>query len=441
MRNSVKLLAGMNGSGVFPPGGSVFGGSVLGRLGNALRTGRADVALVGDSNTAQLSTSGFWASLEAAFSAEYGLYASGVRPYRGQGSWESDINGLLTGGSSGTANSASPPAELLDYVVRASIPSFLEHGYVYIADGSTWSNTNMWMTPASLMPVADKLRWHYTYGTFPSGSGVFHPQLRIANQLDELAAKTINTNTGAYGLVDDYLELAANPARTYGIQGGPRQVTVNTAVGPFWATYQRLERVDRTTGCAFSTLLYQGGYSTYHAAQALQETTSASLQEWFRQLTRLQGKADADVLAAIWIRHGGNDRNSATTSLGTYSGAVNAASNTGAGIYDNTREVIEILRTEWVATGYDVDNLLFIVGPYHPQPTYVPWLREFEDALEQLATDYSTVAVIKGSRLTTPEGMISKAEYRSDADRAHLSVTGYNNHAARDIRIIAGAVT
>jgi hypothetical protein len=88
---------------------------------------------------------------------------------------------------------------------------------------------------------------------------------------------------------------------------------------------------------------------------------------------------------------------------------------------------------------------MFQYGPYHPREgetgdgtgrTVIQRLGDWENAIIQLSQQHPEfhLAVVRGSRLTTPETMVANHWYTSTVDHAHLSIDGYVGIAELGVR-------
>ena len=393
---------------------------------------RIDFVGVGDSNQIFGGDFGWDHGYQKAWSDTFGMYATGILPFAGNNlsSWPAvGVNYRASSLGAGGWSAATPPPQLNQYVLTADGTQNFPRAYLEDSDSISSSQTHYQLVIENDAPfnISDRLLWHYTYGTFESGSGRFAPSARnVSTTTFHTTTETapINAATGSFGLADGYLELPA-AARQSNFGFEPFKVlSGNSLEGPFFAQYQRLEIPSVTQGVALSTFLAQGGKSLRHAATSMQEQQdSPAMTEWLRQLVRLQGD---DPVMVVHIQHGGNDRNDRVDSVGLNP----APSNSGEGFVDNLKAFIDAFRSSVVTSGYSTDQVYFIVT-YHPQAGAFESdkLVEFEEAaINQVASTDNHVAIVRGSKLITPSLMQLSGWYDSLGD-AHLTQAGYEGFA------------
>ena len=102
--------------------------------------------------------------------------------------------------------------------------------------------------------------------------------------------------------------------------------------------------------------------------------------------------------------------------------------------------------------GNDPKNLAFQFGPYHPVEggaddgtgrSRVQRLADWESAIVGLAQQHPeyNLAVVRGSRMTTPLTMDKNGWYSNPTDHAHLSSDGYISIAELGVRQAVGYAT
>lgn len=435
---------------VLGPGSVVFNSAVLRNFAVASRTRRCDVAMVTDSNGMHGSDDGpgGWInSYEAAWRAVVGSYGSGILPFAvnaDSGFLGNPLYGPNGGGLFGWGKAGGAPAQLTQYAMPASPLGNPPENYGYLPHGSSVSASDGQahgiITVSATPPWGDinkAIRFHITYGTFPSaaGPGVFRPNIRL-----DASPFTVITDTpggsinvcapDAYGLVDYYIDAPATSGRTDGLIFEASKVSSVNFSGPFWASYCRFESPTVTAGVAVSSLFHQGSYDMRNAALFLQAASDIALNEWLRQAVRLQN--DTPVLL-VHIIMGGNDQADGNTSVGPNP----AASNTPQGFADNVEAAIIRLRAAWIYGGRDPSGLLFCVGPYHPTTGYLTLQQQYETACAALIDRYPTLCVIRGSAVASVADFVANDWYNSDGP-AHLKVAGYDAYAARTLQTIIG---
>lgn len=413
---------------------------------------RFDIITFTDSNGIFGGSYGHYYGGQKALHDQYGqLYATGVLPVDGTGSWATQINAIDPGGVAEPGSAL--PAFLDAYTLDSGlgIADWSDTPYLYLADGDSIASGTVYNVNAirhdtdtnGLWGLTDTthphMKWHMLMGTFASGSGKSRPGARRWNSLTYHGQEPsdIDPNTGSDGVSDYELDIpAASRTSSNGLQLMLHRVTQDSLEGPFYAAHQRIEMADRTYGPSYHIGMYQGGLSAYDACRACKATAQTAIAEYLRQCVRLQV---GDPMLVVQIIHGGNDRNQ---SAGSWNSATEAfdsdASYTAAGFANNLDGIRKYIRDAWTSLGYAASGLAFLAGPYHVQAgdqtinsvtkSKVDWLDEFYDAV--IARGWTDTTVVKGNELTTVTEMAANSEYDGGGD-AHLTQAGYENHAER----------
>jgi hypothetical protein len=431
--------------------GLVNPGVIRSFLADAFRR-RVDVALIGDSNTRFGGAYGNEYGMTQAWAEGPGLYASRVDPMGGAGGWGPMIGGMRTGVSEadGWFVNFGAPSELaqLSFPAESGAPS----GYIYLPPGATVPDTaivrNASLVPLYPLPPNGELRWTMRTGTFEGVDngvlGRFNPTVRALISGYENYATTdpfgVATITGALGLRDVDLEVPPGVRDQYGIELALWKLDGQDVRGPFFGMWSRIEDRAASSGVGFSTLLYQGGLSSFHASRSVNAGfTQAQMNEWFRAVTRLQSLDQAQHKLLVQILHGGNDRTDTNPSIGPIT-VDPPLSYLPEGHKNNLLGIIDGLRAFWINAGYDPENLSFLLGPYHPVQQYVTQLRGYEDAWMQIAQERPNVSVLLGTRISTPQEF-GDGQWYVGSDTAHLSQRGNRHWGWRTLQTLSRATT
>lgn len=389
----------------------------------AAGTRRVDIAGIGDSNQLH-DGGGHQYGMQKAWADQFGMYATGVLPASASGGWPIAQVGYNSGGS--FPSQATPaPASLAQYSLAGG--DGFPASYAYLPSGSTDDYTSLAIYPqqsggAGTLNGAGTIRFHYTYGTFTSGSGAFYPTAALPVSSTVLASNSagVQTNTGTSGIVDGYLDIPDDPTGARRQNGA--SLSFGPITGPFFATYERAENLTVSHGIAYSTLLAQGGKSARDAALSLLSAPDTALQEWLRQSTTLQ---NGTPMLMVNILHGGNDRNQSLLSVGPHP----APTNTPAGFEDNLNAIVTRIRQVWTQQGYDPKNLYFLLGGY--QSTPMTWdggtTANLETGAMAFADSTYNVAVVRGTQLLSAATMQADGYYYQDGGFAHMTQAGYEN--------------
>ncbi|MEA2710440.1 MAG: hypothetical protein QOF78_3041 [Phycisphaerales bacterium] len=421
----------------------------------AAKTRRVDIAGVGDSNqvAGPGGAYGWDHGYSKAWSDRYGEYATGVFGMNAEGGWAGPQGYIDSWGYPWGATDVGAPAALdkykLYYDSLSNGISDFPSTYAYF--GANYVETTAHWTPLVTVrkgsPLwGQNLRWQMTYGTFENGNGAFTPSV-AAGGVKLLTGGRITTSTGTTALVDSAFKV---PAAAYkNAQGGEFVIGLSysgegTMRGPFFGLWQRVEG-DRTSGISYSTMLWQGGRALVHAATALKSQSDDAIKEYIRNSVKLQ---DGPKMLLVQVNHGGNDGGTIIPSVGPNP----AMSNTPAGFADNMDALISRLRGVWKTMGYDPKNLVFQYGPYHPREgnaddgtgrTRIQRLADWENAIVQLSQQHPgyNLAIVRGTKMTTPRTMDANGWFSSAADHAHLSIDGYVGVSELGVRQVVGYAT
>jgi hypothetical protein len=439
----------------------------------AARERRVDMAIIGDSNTRALNTSGLEDTMGRGFMSHFGCYATRVDPVAGIGAWGAMILG--SNSVQHTALTTGAPEHLL----LTSLPddAGFPGGYAHLGHDQelgTGNNSGLTLSAAHPIDITGPLRWHMTFYSFPAladstlgrngepgqaqpvPTGRFAPTARAAwpgNAWVNYASDLVDTTVpGVIGFHDWSLDLPAGERSPSGVlfclTSTAEQVP---ARGPFYARWHRAENTARSTGLAYSPLLYQGGRTTRDAAVSLvTRATQSQMSEWLRHVTRLQ---NGEPMLLVQIIQGANDANTEDPALIYNRGDAprpadqwphGAPTNEREGIKQNFMSVINRMRDFWEGAGYNPDNLYFLIGNYFPHPPswngggdedpdgpqYRVIREEAIPAWREICLENRNIAMVDGYKLSSPEEFLANGWYRFTStfynDHAHLSLSGYS---------------
>jgi MYXO-CTERM domain-containing protein len=413
----------------------VYNAPALRKIVDAAEARRVDIIGVGDSNQGGGGGYGWDHGYPEAWQKRYGWYATGVFGMNADGGWDGGQGYIDSWGRPWAAQNTGAPAGLdkfrLWYDALNDVVNDFPSSYAYLPPSYT-ETTAHWL-PTTVIARDSKLwgqnlNWHLTYGTFENGNGGFTPAVIGPSGL-VTKGPLVPTNTGQVGLRQLELHVGSNQYKNLPseLRFSISQYGEPSIQGPFFGLWQRVEG-DKRTGVSYSTMLWQGGRGLFHAATALQAQSNEALATYLRNVVQTQ---HGEPIAMVQVEHGGNDGAFADPSVGPNP----TASNTAAGFADNMHAVVLRLREVWAGMGFKAENLVFQYGPYHPVEGYtfegsgvsrVQRLAGYEDAVIQLAQQHPeyNLAVLRGSRLTTPITMADKGWY-DPTGSAHLTKEGY----------------
>lgn len=411
------------------------------RIVHLAETRRIDFAIIGDSNVRNIQISGHEDGMTRALAARFGLYATRVNPYIGINSWGSGVTSESAFGYAPFIHIDSAPANLPPTLIAnlaLPAPSF-PNSYGYLSDSMSVPytyNGGLGLAIDHPIDITLALRFHlthYRWRTPTSGRVVYTSR---GPSYNNFAAATFRTAAATPGLADDFFDTPAGERHTSGIQFAPSNVAqAQFTRGPFFGLWQRVEAHERTTGIAYSPLLYQGGRSARAACIELNALgpNHPALREWLRQVTRLQ---NAEPVLVIHLMHGGNDAGDVNPSVGPIGGL---SSDSPEGHADNYKGIIGNLRAAWAGVGNAPDNLLFILGPYHPRGDRLDVEKQYEEQWVLMAQTDPNIIAIRGTEMSTEDEFINLGWMQTETDYAHLSVIGYRGWSTAAVEVLQRA--
>ncbi|HMN40518.1 MAG TPA: GC-type dockerin domain-anchored protein [Phycisphaerales bacterium] len=410
---------------------AVTGVDAAARFVRLATTRRVDIAIIGDSNTRLSASTGHEDAMGRAFAARFGMYASRVDPFSGQGVWTPEVLSSATFQFGPFLQAGAPAAAEQYFFTSLSFPT----GYAFLPGGVETGftyNAGLVLRPTHPIGIESHLRYHLSDYSLPGGSYAISirspfPNNPYVNFFGYQAAPAATP-----GMRDLEFDIPAGTRSPDGIFIVPGDAqNQRSSVGPLLPVYHRVERVDRATGVAYSPMWAAGSQSARGVLQTFYESDRnvTAMHEWMRQATRLQ---DAEAVLLVHVMHGGNDAADSRPSLGPISGLPSSSS---AGQEDNTRGIISWLRARWVESGRDPANLFFLLGPYHPRAdTGLPQLG-YEQGWRAIAGSDPQVFTVAGNMLSTPQEFAVRG-FLLNGDPYHLSPLGFQTWADATIRAI-----
>jgi hypothetical protein len=403
-----------------------------------MKLGRVDFVGIGDSNQGFGGNGWDYGLMYALTQSGFPMYATGLISMN-----ENNSDGV--GFGYGYSYNASAPV----IGVNTGAPTFFDdymagvpiHQYGYLAAGSTYGlggNSGIILGEnagvAGLIDISAELQIDCYYGTFASGSGgSFNPSIRRDSPpYNTLASNgSITTTTGVDGVEVASFTLAAGSRAGFGSLG----FKWNGAdiVGPFFGTYARISQTGRTTGFSYSTLTYLGGYSLRAMANTyLNIMSDTAIAHFLGEMRRLQGDQKTVV---ITVNSGLNDRNETGTSLGP-AGITDGDSYQA--FVDNFVAIQNRIEGIWVAEGWDLSELFWLVFPSHPvdDPDDAE-LVSYRKAIGEYLMTRPNAQMLNLAELTDEAEMLASGYYASGgADRNHLTSTGYAQLGIKMVKVM-----
>lgn len=432
-----------------PDRSAVVNPAVVSELFQLARTRRIDLTIIGDSNVRSALVSGHEDGMMRAWSAKFGCYASRVDPIRSVGGW----GGTTAASSTGQFPPFQGGAPSTQTAMLAFPNGAFPIGASYLPAGERVQptyNSGLSLYPDHPIGIDGALRYHLTHWLFRTPTrGELSITVRPAypgEATQNYAAVTgVRTASSEPGLTDLVVDVPAGPRAPTGILATLADFANNRgSVGPFYGIWHRFERIDAASGISFSPLLYQGGRTARAACEELQNLGpgAAAMQEWLRQVTRLQTPGGAttprdQAVLAVQIIHGGNDPFNVLPSLGPI-GGLN--SNTPEGYKDNVLGIMGAMRQAWAVGGFDANNLYFILGPYHPRQDILENERVYERMWTEICGESPNTCAVRGTWISTHEEFAAGGWFASEVDSAHLSAAGYRAWGVGTLRVMQRAV-
>lgn len=397
----------------------------LGDVLERMATTRVDFVGIGDSNQLFGGT-GWDHGLQSGLDAQgYALWATGLVSQNENNGFGGGV-GYLYNRFGKIGETTGAPAELAKFVSKGS-GDFGPIDYTYLGTGSYSAGNapGLIVSGASALDTSAALEFDLHYGTFDSGSGSFQTGARInASPFTNITRGSVtSTNTGAFGMGKTTLEVPADAGRSgINVIAGPAMSGGENIEAPFFMTYARWRRPDRTAGYAFSTLYGSGGQSLRDMAFALQEASDETLQHFFSILRDDQG--DQRKTIVICINSGLNDRQETLASVGP--DEVADADSADAYV-DNLKAIQARISGIWTSNGWSLDELFFLIFPSHPidDPDDAE-LVAYRSAATTYAATQDRMQVIDLAALTNEAEMLAAGWYNGGgSDRSHLTEVGY----------------
>ncbi|MBL8746210.1 MAG: hypothetical protein JNK58_07635 [Phycisphaerae bacterium] len=400
------------------------------------RVARVDVVAVGDSN--QLFGGHGWDhGWTKALADEFGVYATGLQSAGENGGNGAGVGytwvGFSTLWTGALAYAGAPPAQ--DVFLPGSTPLH-PCNYLYLAGGSATGggfSTGITVEAGSPLGVNGALRFHVVFGLFTgAGPGSLRPAIRLDQPpySNLVVGSVLSTRAASDGVSETTLDLpAAQRNAALGFRFVPAGVDL---VGPCVVYWSRVERVDRTAGASFHTLMGLGGASARRMAQAFQSATDEQLSLYF-SLVRAGQESPRHIL--VRINTGLNDRNETLASLGP---AMVPVGNSAAALADNLRAIMDRIAGIWTLNGWPADELYYLLSVSHPvsQPDDAP-LVSYREAVSDLAAASPRCGATRFDRLTSATEMLANGWYQSGgADRNHLTQSAFVALASREMRAL-----
>ncbi len=394
---------------------------------------RVDVVMIGDSNQV-LGGHGWDEGYAEVLAERYAQFATGlfsVGENRGNGSGTGHGARVLWNIGRSNVRFDGGPEALQRYLHVEGSYHYANALEVFKGQIESLPGPGMTLSSDSALHHDSRLRFWYSYGTYPYGSGRFCPTIRRDEPPYDVIARSNTISTrGAWGAHIGRLD--TNPSET-GTRADELGFYLYSNLTPLKSPamfyYVRVEDRSLTHGTSVSTLLYSGGVSSRGVAITLQTMKDDTLGLYFDHIAR----ANRDGPIVVRICEGYNDLHEPGRSVGP---AAVVPGNSAAAFADNTIAIIERIRGVFVKRDFGASRLHFIIAT--PPPTSTPndpALASYELAAAGIPLQMPEVSVrvVRLSALTTAEE-IENSGYRLEPESPyHLTRPGYVEMSRREI--------
>lgn len=312
-------------------------------------------------------------------------------------------------------------------------------GYVSVPGGSSrvLLGHGLQVSGASPIPVGGALRFHATLAEQPGG-GAVRPEVRVDSSPFVVLAQSgvVETDAAGFGVVRASVEVAARPGDTRSISfrlgefGG-------VVEGPLAGYFMRAEAPGRDRGVSCSSWYAFGSRSARDMAAALLAAGGESRRFVISEAVRLQG---GPPRLLVRIHSALNDRNEEALPLDSNGVEVGLAPNSPEAYARNVRTIIELVEGDWLALGYGIEGLSFVITPSHPtRPEDDAQVLAYREAARGLARELPRCAMVDLGALTGYSEMLRNRWYHAaGGDPNHMERRGYEILAARELAVLQG---
>jgi hypothetical protein len=426
--------------GVAAFAGSVFQREQLDPFWQAARDGRADVVLIGDSNSL-FKGQGWDAGWNVALHDSLGIYASptlslGEGNGFGTGHGE-DCSTLFSAGMGFQYNSQLPNVgRFLQNMPFPAQSVFLPGNAVLTARPIV----GMQVRSGGIFNLQEAARYWFSDASFTEPGGRFRLCARTLPTFTVIAdSGFISTTSTLPQLRIRSLELPAFPQARSAMEFRTDDATrsPDSSRGPSLFFYQRYETT-KPTGASVQTMAYMGGKSLSDMASQLNLASDDSLSLYLRHVRMLQ-TGPKHVL--FRINSGLNDRNKAaarSVGPGQYFPGDSAAA-----YADNLTAIVKRLESVWVKSGWDLSEMYLLITPSHAiagdgSSNDDAKIMSYRRAAEAWARGRPRTAVADLAAIMPASAMYAGRYYDDPASPFHLTRCGFLTVARRELRALQG---
>lgn len=223
-----------------------------------------------------------------------------------------------------SANDGTRPSEFDPFLLpgqKDSTPGPLDAGFGYQETGDPGDGARLLASGSGAdgLDHRHRLRLHFAYGTFPSGSGTVRPHVRMEVSPYSAVAQSalVSTNTGAYGVARGTLDMAADPARTYSLGARWRQPGT-TLTAPALQSWMQLEDRDVDVGYCLTSMFAEGGQTIAGMAAYMTGMADNQLRNMITASVQIQLDRGLVPMAIFAVHEGENARNMTDSSAVNY---------------------------------------------------------------------------------------------------------------------------
>ncbi len=423
-----------------PPPPGVVDAEDLKPFFDAARVRRVDVIGISDSNQIHHGV-GWDQGFNVALAERFSMYATPLVSCAPSNGTQGYLSGALV---FPTEIPVQQPVPLVFTNFWNSIPAVTPSGIGNLAAGVSFGPSLAGVAIAANSPigVTGPLRFTFSYGAYPTPGGGFRPQFRYNGPNSyggwQQGDWVSSFNPASHEMRTATFDIPAGDRGGNDVYAGYTRPASEPMLGPIFLGLMRAENRDRTVGVSYSTLIYDAGEGLRTMASRLINMPTSQLQYYFTEVTRQQNSPSKMVL--VCINSGFNDPNETLSSIGP---AQINDSFSGESYADNLLALKNRITQAWVACGYDVSGLYFLVFPSHPPPVFhfAHYLTPYRQAAAQFAAQHPRIASVDFDRLITWEQMAGNNWYYfSTIDTYHLSTAGYEGMSGLLFNALLGPV-
>lgn len=255
--------------------------------------------------------------------------------------------------SLGSASGVTAVNSLWNSGSGALLPASVPLDWCYVASGQSGNNSGQRLSIPASSPLGIKNRLVYRIGsiTLNTGSGSFKPVIYVNGSGSTLvtgASTSSNTGTIGYQVTETVLQADASRTLELSFSRFGANAAYNADVtGPVGFLFESVYTAIK--GFAVNCLSYYSGATTGQISDGI-VAAGDTVKTYLKEIRERQVRAGGSGRVLINIYTGVNDVSAAT--LPAYATKVDA--------------MIQHIQSKWIALGYSMDDLAFLVVTTHP---------------------------------------------------------------------------